>query len=882
MYCELFPLLNEEIVVLTPNHRLSNYLLQQFDQYQMSKQQTAWQTPNIFPLNIWLTQSWQHQPSANGLLLSDFQEQTLWQKIIRGSTYGDFVLHIPSTAKLAQQAWQSLQRWDLSLETMHEPFNEEIQAFITWSQQFEQRKQANEWLSQTELPKQCTELIRQGHIHLPKKIIRVGFDEIPPILQQLFDQIKAQTEIIEFIPTQQPTHSLQAIELATQDEELFTMARWAKQCAQACPSQRIACIIPELSQLRQSVHRIFTEIFLPHCILPGNEITTTPFNISAGQKLQTFPIIQTALNALGLHQHSIPLETLSTLLRSPYLNSHLDDASMAATVETHIRRWNQSQINPAALLPLMTTLATDFPTATLPLRWKKCFQKECSENKQLPSEWAHHFHAKLANIGWPTQRRLESEEYQLVQRWQKLLEEFCQLDSVTGKLKQHQALTLLRQLTSETIFQPESPRVSVQILGVLEASGQAFDQLWMMGLDDEKWPPSAKPNPFLPITLQRSEKMPHASAERELHYASQLQQRLLNSASHVILSSAKQRGDKPLTPSQLIHDIPSITPDALNLAAYKSDVERVFESQAQEKLEDILAPPVQPNETIRGGSRILQQQALCPFRAFTNIRLKATSLHEPSLGLNAAERGILVHEALEAVWKKIKTQENLLAYSESQCQQLSESIVNDIISYRSFPSESTPFLSIEKKRLVQLIIEWLALEKKRPNFKVSQRETTRHVKIGALPLTLQIDRIDTLDDGTQLVIDYKTRSQNNIYDWFSDRPLDCQLPLYCVYGTACASSLAYAQVVNGRMQFNGLMENGPNNDKYFSKVIPLKQLNGLDITPDWQSILKQWREVLEQLSGDFCTGRAAVDPVDPAKACLYCDLQSVCRIGSTS
>ena len=63
--------------------------------------------------------------------------------------------------------------------------------------------------------------------------------------------------------------------------------------------------------------------------------------------------------------------------------------------------------------------------------------------------------------------------------------------------------------------------------------------------------------------------------------------------------------------------------------------------------------------------------------------------------------GILVHEALEAVWKKIKTQENLLAYSESQCQQLSESIVNDIISYRSFPSESTPFLSIEKKRFVK-------------------------------------------------------------------------------------------------------------------------------------------------------------------------------------
>lgn len=867
MYCELLPILDEDIVVLTANRRLSHHLHQQFDQYQLTQaQKTFWHTPKILPLNKWLADCWQQHWDCSGTLLSDFQEAWCWQTIIRNSKDTSFLLSTTLTATLVKAAWDMLTLWNIELNEL-EQVNEEVKTFVTWAQEFQEQKQQHQWLCTAELPKALHQLVTDQKLSLPPHILFVGFDEFSPAVRELIDEIKTQTKVTEYSPDQKKP-MLQQIRLADAETEITTMARWAKKQLEQNPNQRIGFIVPNLTKRRKAIDRLFTQVFA---------LSKNPFNISAGQALNTFPIIRCALNILALKPSFMAFEDLSPLLRSIYINTNSDDACLAAQLERKFRELNQLHINAATLLPYLGTLKNSYPNATFPQRWEAFLNSYSKGKQQSPSKWSNAFIDELTQLGWPGQLELASHEYQIVKRFEKIFEEFAQTESFISTLSREQALQMFQQLVGQTIFQPENPEESIQILGILEATGLEFDQMWIMGLNNEDWPPPANPNPFLPIHLQRQHRMPHASANRELEYTQHLQQRLFNSAPNIIISSPIQEKDKQLSPSRLIQHIPVMSAEHLDLPVYKNSIEKIFESKKIELINDAKGPVLQHDEKFRGGSWVLQQQSLCPFRAFAAGRLKAESLPEPQLGLTASERGTLVHQALEHVWKKLKTQEQLKSYSQTNLKALVKQTVSAVIE--NYPCNQAQFLAIENKRIVTLIMEWLEFEKKRPSFSVDQRESIRFIKVGELPLQLKIDRIDKLADGSNLIIDYKTGLRNNIDDWFGDRPKALQLPLYCVYGTRKPFGLAYAQVRQGHIAFKGIIASDENNKSFFN-VAPLSKLKKTENSFDWKDILQHWRDVLMNLSSAFCAGQASVDPVDLVSVCKYCDLHLLCRIGS--
>ena len=47
-------------------------------------------------------------------------------------------------------------------------------------------------------------------------------------------------------------------------------------------------------------------------------------------------------------------------------------------------------------------------------------------------------------------------------------------------------------------------------------TGCEFDHLWVMGLSVDAWPLAARPNPFLPLALQREAGIPESSAQASL------------------------------------------------------------------------------------------------------------------------------------------------------------------------------------------------------------------------------------------------------------------------------------------------------------------------------------------------------------------------------
>ena len=916
MYHRLFFSLDEETIILTANRRLAHYLSIEYAHYQIKAGKKTWLTPCILPLTTWISKCWQYCPKAKGILLTNFQEQLIWKKIVPFSN---------STALLVQEAWYLMKAWRLSIDNLKLEANNEVQYFIDWSFRFQKELERNDRVSAAELPERLQPLL--SHLNLPKKIRLIGFDELVPTFQQLFEALEKKTIAISsfdhypYYPFTYESKKLKSrlnhsypqiisLEKATDPElgsglcadsrlseqrlprsfqegfhdvfahkplpnsgsddplaikrcnfqnsekEIQTMARWAYTQSKKNPQQKIGCIIPDLTQKRAQVLRLFTEIFR----------NSDHFHISAAELLTQISITRIALRALELDPLHIDILQLGVVLRSSYINSNIEDVCLAAQLDIQLRESGQWKASPSLILYQLNQLQSNFPTATLKMRCQKWFNTKIFVNLTL-NAWAQQFSTELTAIGWPGQRSLDSKEYQQWKRWEQLLHEFSALDALSQQQTRKGALNLLRQLAHHTIFQPKSRQeTSIQILGVLEAGGHYFDKLWISSLNDKKWPPLASPNPFLPLALQRQHQMPHASSNREMDYTLKLQNRLLKSASEVILSVPLQEEDIQLSPSPLIRHFPKINVETLQLPPWQPLRDYTFQLKTLETINDIKAPLVQENELLAGGSMILQSQSTCPFQAFSKIRLQAKPLKKPHTGFNGSERGNFVHLALDLLWKKIKDWHTLMTYSDGELENKINKIVESLLNQEE--CIPTLFLNVEKKRLKQLIKKWLMFEKKRPAFKVSQRETSRHIKIGPLRLEVRVDRIDA----GNFIIDYKTGSQNRIKDWFSNRLKSIQLPLYCAYAIADVNGVAYAEVRSQKMTLKGLIN--PNEKlNSFSKIKPSPIA--------WNELIHQWKTLLHQLALDFVSGKAEVNPIDSKTDCEICQLHSLCRIGET-
>src|SRR3569623_1730744 len=75
--------------------------------------------------------------------------------------------------------------------------------------------------------------------------------------------------------------------------------------------------------------------------------------------------------------------------------------------------------------------------------------------------------------------------------------------------------------------------------------------------------------------------------------------------------------------------------------------------------EQALPPP--PAVVLPGGASVLEKQAACAFRAFAEVRLFSTPLDTAVLGLDAGERGSIVHRVLQLFWTQVRGQAELLA-----------------------------------------------------------------------------------------------------------------------------------------------------------------------------------------------------------------------------
>jgi ATP-dependent helicase/nuclease subunit B len=848
--------------VVTAARRLARTLTRQYNAEQEARGATAWHAPAILPWGGWVMALWEdylYNADSPGALLGQWQERALWERVLAEAPESSELLQVSATAAAAQDAWNLALAWRLPANAIAAEGGEDAQAFLRWARRFEQICVDRDWIASGRAPGILADAA--GTLKLPPRLLLAGFDEFTPQQEMLIDACRRNGCEIELAGSagREFGASAERVPFPDSASELTAAARWTRALLEN-GEEEIAVVVPDLAVRRPEVERIFRAVLEPAAILPGARVSAL-LNFSAGKSLDGFSVIASAFRILALRPEHNDWKALSAFLLDRHLSGGESERTRRGLLETALRDEGAADVSMARVRHLCEKAECPALDSALQ-QWQQVHA--AAPERQPLAAWARTFSRLLKAAGWPGEAALDSSEYQTVNAWADLLSDFAAGDAARGPVGIVEARSLLRRMASETMFQPETPDAPVQILGFFEAAGLRFRHLWVTGMHDEAWPAPARPSPFLPVRLQRAAGLPHSSAERELAMARRVTGRLLASADQLVFSYPVREGDRDLAVSPLILGVEKVEPASLAGRETVSYAEAILDSALVEQKVDDLGPAVEAASRQRGGTRVFQFQAACPFRAFVELRLGAEPLESPAPGLDPRERGTLVHIALEEVWKELKTHAALC--SRLDVSQVIEAATHQAVA-RVEEARGAPlpprYAGLERLRTRKLIAEWLELEKGRDPFEVVEPEGERYVEVGGIRCRVRIDRIDRLPDGRDIIIDYKT-GESSPRKWETDRPDEPQLPLYSVTHPNRLAGVLFAQVKPGATAFKGLVE---------GVVIP-----GAD-NADLSQQVDLWRETLERLGDEFRAGHAEADPKNPVQSCRYCKLALLCRTG---
>jgi probable DNA repair protein len=539
------------------------------------------------------------------------------------------------------------------------------------------------------------------------------------------------------------------------------------------PPSSIAIVVSDLEQHAERTTNLIREGFIPGWQYAGSPAADS-VNVSYGQRLSEYPAIQVALLLLTWAQYELRAGDISVLLRTPFLGEA--NAGGRTRLELELRRLPDRPWAPGALLAALGG-RDESPDA---IDWLDRLRRLSEQQRQIrsqasPSRWAQEFDAILGDFGWPGAAPLDSRDFQLVNRWRELLNDFSRLAAVCPAMSPGDAFAELKSIVAETIYQPEMQGAVLQVMGPLEAAGMQFDRLWVTGLTTEQWPPPGRPLALVSRPLQRKYGMPDADPADTAAYARRVLSRLAQSAACCVFSHARRDVDRELTPAAFADSLVSIDPpvDPGWHAATLADSARV-----DTLLEDPV-PAVQPGETVAGGAGTIQRQITEPFAAFVHGRLGVTFIQSIVSGLSPMLRGNLLHDAAFRLYADLPSAQQLIEWDDTELKMRVERACDDALRrYRRDPDAVLDeLLRLERERLTLLLAELVNIDRQREPFRIDSVEADLDTRLAGIDLRLRVDRMDRFDDGSLAILDYKSGTRRRFVD-AAGEPLDVQLVVY--------------------------------------------------------------------------------------------------------
>lgn len=883
---------NEPVTVVTASDRLARHLRAAVGDAAQAEGRQVWERPDILPAGAFWRRlanelSFLPDHPADKRVLSRSAVLCRFEALVKETFADNPLLQAAGAARHALDAWLLVRDWQLDADALAADPLAETRWLIEWGRRFERECADAGWLPEYALPDAVLAKLEQLRVlpgFVPRRIRLAGFLEFAPRVRAQWQALQSLGIAIEWPDETRPV--AQTVQYACRDvrDENRAVAAWARSVLSATPSARIAVVVPDLASRRAGLQRALIEALAPRRLLDAGE--PLPFNVSLGEPLASRALVVDALAVLSLSQRTISFETAARLCRSPYLGF---ESERRFALEGVMRRdgYAVSTINE------WRRLAERHGAAVL-AETLAGFADDVRQHAgdALPSEWARGFSRWLERFGWCRGRALDSNEYQAREAWNETLAKLAELDPVLGRVQRQVALGWLNRFASETLFQPRAANAPVQVLGLLEATGMTFDATWVMGMDDETLPASPRPNPFLPIEVQRDKGMPNASAAREHDFARDVFDGLCRSASHVAFSHASSEAGAERRPSPLLREVADGGEPPAEVPALAP---HYFQAGASETFIDAQGSP-HAGGYVRGGTALLQNQSHCAFRAFALHRLHALEWPTPANGPDAKVRGDIVHRTMEALWSHFRTRRGLAAaIARDDFDHVLRDTVRDVVervARRESHRWTRGLREIEVERLVNVLRRWFEnVEIARPDFDVIEIEGCRMdgnaaddaevktvVRAGPLELRGKLDRVDRLPDGSELIIDYKTGEAPKKNDFFGDRPRAPQLPAYLLArkqaGRPIPIGIAVASLKTGKEGLQGVMRvDDPNAAPGIAGMDNVAKAEAVD---SWEDAIAHWEQSIHALGEAFAAGEARVDPL--RGVCDYCHLSLFCRI----
>jgi probable DNA repair protein len=653
------------------------------------------------------------------------------------------------------------------------------------------------------------------------------------------------------------------------DHELELIAGWCREQLERNPAARLLIVDSRLRQRRGLYDRILSQTLSPsEWLSPRAREPSRIHAVEGGRPLAEFPVISHAMLSLRLLTGRLRFDEVVHWLRLPFLDA--GDTFAGAAVEAVIREGRRLEFSAEELAAMLERAARLPAAAGLAAKLRQAVATLSGERRG-PSEWSPRLLQAQKQLGWHGTRALRSDEQQTVLRWHALLDEYAALGAWLPPAGAADAVAALADLAAERYFDPASVDAPVTLTESHDDPVVRYDSIWVASLDSAQWPPPPKPDVFIPLRLQTTAGIPWASAMGQARAARRSLAAWRAATSALTCSWARLEGDAHRSPSPLL---PREALQTTAAAPRATPLAQALRQVPLERITDVQGRPVDTRHPVAGGVTPLTLQAECGFHAYAQVRLAAEELEEPAPGIDARERGMLLHKALELVWIKLKDHFHLSSSQGLRKPLIADSVEAAVVAVFGghVPRELQAAVEREKLRLEDLIEVLLTAELARPSFDVVALETRRVVDIAGGRFELRIDRIDATEGG-YVILDYKSGDAPAPV-WNEDKFRDPQLLAYLLAEAGRhVQALANVSLANRRARFRGKASRtgllpgvaGMNPNK-----VPAEEIDAA-----WQASLERWLLKLAGLATDYIAGHAPVQPAPDV--CRHCHLTVLCR-----
>ncbi len=865
--------------ILAPNTELAAALFDALERAHRDSGRNIWPTPRVRDFGGWLREQHIQRQLADSFTprcLTDVEERELWRTVVLEREPGEGFLDPSGAARAARRARRAMHEHAIPAGAVAADGGEESQVFLDWNARFEERCRAVRCIDAGCLPMSSARA-SHAHEHGAESIVWIESPNWRPVARRWL-----QTEAGPALqaPAASPASS-RLLNFGSRAAELAAMADWARQGLLANPGFRAWICVPDLAQCRDELVDAFDAALAPqrYSLNQRSEAAeSTPYAVAGGTPLSAFAPVRAALDLLAVSAGPVSFTRFSALLRSPELQESAAEAAAASTLDVALRSRAPSQSALGDWLQLarrVVRAACAGPVGALQrLQTSARILGQLSGQHPM-SRWVSLWIGAFEAAPWSFRRRWSSGEYQSAERFRELLAALAAGDSVFGMQSRRTAESILQRAARDTAFQMQTGVPAIWVSGQLIDPWLTYDGLWVTGCHEASWPPPVDPIPLLPVRLQSEYGVAAAAAHLQLQFAEDLQRRWRARARACVFSCADSGDGRHAAPSPLLlaGDAGPIPPLAAPAPPFMPGPQPHWLAQANgaselEILVDEWAPAFAADERTHGVAT-LKAQSRCAFRGFAETRLRTGPLERPIPGFNERERGEILHGALERIWSELRDSKRLVALGMEQRAELLNRCVRAAIAKQCRRRDpGARWRERERIRLNAVLSRWLEIEAGRAPFDAERLEGgAQRASFGGVEFTVRIDRVDRLEDGARVLIDYKSGAAG--VDWRGDRPDNPQLPIYALLLPQALVAVAYGRINASECSFVAEAER----DGIFKPRARATRMEGME---SFAALMDVWSRRIAKLAAEFAAGRAVVDPLP--RACESCHLQGLCRV----